>query len=78
MQTFARNGPGHSSFMALDEVFIIRFWREEAGTRAQSRWRAQVRSVNTKERQIADNIDSVFELIVRRLRAVQSEKEYPK
>lgn len=65
--------------MTLDEVFILRFWLEEAGTRDQLRWRAQVRSVNTRERQIADSVDSVFELIVRRLRAAQStEKEYPK
>jgi hypothetical protein len=65
--------------MTADEVFILRFWLEEAGPRDQLQWRAQVRSVNTQERQIADGLDSAFELIAERLRAALSaEKEYLK
>ena len=68
--------------MSADEVFILRFWLEEAGMQEHLRWRAQVRSVNTRQRQIADDIDSAFALIATRLRAALSaepaEKEGPK
>ena len=65
--------------MTADEVFILRFWLEEAGTHDQLRWRAQVRSVNTQQRQIADDIDAAFTLIARRLgAALLAEKENPK
>lgn len=67
--------------MSADEVFILRFWLEEDGTDDELRWRAQVRSVNTRQRQIADDLESAFALIVTRLRAALSgepeEKEYP-
>jgi len=55
--------------MPADEVFILRFWLEEAGIQEHLRWRAQVRSVNTRQRQIADDIDSAFAVIANRLRA---------
>jgi hypothetical protein len=67
--------------MSTDEVFILRFWLEEAGVHEELRWRAQVRNVNTRERQVADDIDSAFGLIANRLRAALSaeaeEKEGP-
>jgi hypothetical protein len=55
--------------MSADEVFILRFWLEQADMREQLRWRAQIRSVNTRQRQITDDIDSAFALIAERLRA---------
>ncbi len=58
--------------MSADEVFILRFWLEEADVHDDLRWRAQVRSVNTRQRQITDDIDSAFELIADRLRAALS------
>ncbi|HUI94183.1 MAG TPA: hypothetical protein VLX44_00390 [Xanthobacteraceae bacterium] len=65
--------------MPPDEVFILRFWLEEAGMEERMRWRGQVRSVNTRHRQIADDIDSAFALIATRLRAALSaEKEHQK
>lgn len=68
--------------MSADEVFILRFWLEEDGTDDELRWRAQVRSVNTRQRQIADDLESAFALIVTRLRAALSaeseEKEWAK
>ncbi len=68
--------------MSADEVFILRFWLEEAGLHDRLRWRAQVRNVNTRQRQIANDVDSAFELIADRLRAALSaespEKEGPK
>jgi hypothetical protein len=67
--------------MSTDEVFILRFWLEEAGVHDELRWRAQVRNVNTRQRQIADDVDSAFGLIANRLRAALSaeseEKEGP-
>jgi len=58
--------------MSPDEVFILRFWLEEAGAHDEVRWRAQVRNVNTRQRQIADDVDSAFDLIADRLRAALS------
>ena len=67
--------------MSSDEVFILRFWLEEAGVDDQVRWRAQVKHINTRQRQIADDIDSAFVLISNRLRAAlateSGEKEGP-
>lgn len=60
--------------MSSDEVFILRFWLEEAGVREQVQWRAQVRNVNTRQRQVADGVDSAFGLIANRLRAALSAK----
>ncbi|HLH88325.1 MAG TPA: hypothetical protein VKX28_07690 [Xanthobacteraceae bacterium] len=55
-----------------DEVFILRFWLEEANADDQLQWRAQIRSVNTQQRQIADDIEAAFGLIATRLRAALS------
>ena len=55
--------------MSVDEVFILRFWLEEADKQEHLRWRAQVRNVNTRQRQITNDIDSAFALIADRLRA---------
>ena len=60
--------------MSSDEVFILRFWLEEAGVRDQMQWRAQVRNVNTRQRQVADGVDSAFGLIANRLHAALSTK----
>ena len=66
--------------MSADEVFILRFWLEEADVHEHLRWRAQVRSVNTRRRQITNDIDSAFALIAERLRAAlpaESEEKEP-
>ncbi len=64
--------------MSPDEVFILRFWLEEGGPQDQLRWRAQVSSVSTQERQFADGVYSALALIVQRLRAaLLKEKERP-
>jgi hypothetical protein len=55
--------------MSPDEVFILRFWLEEAGREDELQWRAQVKNINTRQRQIADGVDSAFALIANRLRA---------
>jgi hypothetical protein len=66
--------------MSADEVFILRFWLEEADMEERMRWRAQVRNVNTRQRKVANDIDSAFALIAERLRTVlpaESEKKEP-
>jgi hypothetical protein len=66
--------------MSADEVFILRFWLEEADVQEHMRWRAQVRSVNTRQRQVTDDVDSAFALIAERLRAAlpaESEEKEP-
>jgi len=55
--------------MSADEVFILRFWLEEADMQEHLRWRAQVRNVNTRQLQITNDIDSAFAVIADRLRA---------
>jgi len=66
--------------MSADEVFILRFWLEEADVQEHARWRAQVRNVNTRQRQVANDMDSAFALIAERLRTAlpaESEKKEP-
>jgi len=58
--------------MSADEVFILRFWLEEADMDEHLRWRAQVRSVNTRQRKTTDDIESAFALVAERLRAALS------
>ena len=54
---------------ASDQVFILRFWREATGCGDELRWRAQVRNVNTRQRQIADDIESAFAIVLAQLNA---------
>jgi hypothetical protein len=62
--------------MRPDEVFILRFWLEETDTHELLRWRGQIRNVNTKEREITNDIDTAFGSIASRLRAaLAAEKE---
>jgi hypothetical protein len=50
-----------------DEVFVVRFWRERQNSEDEFRWRAQVRSVTTRDRRTADSVEAVFALIKARL-----------
>jgi hypothetical protein len=50
-----------------DEVFVVRFWREQDDCEGEFRWRAQVRSVTGRDRHIADSVEAVFALIRARL-----------
>ena len=38
----------------LDQVFILRFWRETADASEQTRWRVLVRNINTRRRDVVD------------------------
>jgi hypothetical protein len=50
-----------------DEVFVVRFWREQQNSADDFRWRAQVRSVTGRDHRIADSVEAVFALIRARL-----------
>jgi hypothetical protein len=52
-----------------DQVFILRFWKEEVENDQQTQWRVQVQNVNTRRRQIVDDIDSAFAIVTDRLKA---------
>jgi hypothetical protein len=56
-----------------DEVFVVRFWREQQDSGHEFRWRVQVRSVTGRDRHIADSVEAAFALIRARLE-VASEK----
>ncbi|MBV9237708.1 MAG: hypothetical protein JOZ94_17875 [Xanthobacteraceae bacterium] len=50
-----------------DEVFVVRFWREQDDSQGTFRWRAQVRSVTGRDHHVADSVEATFALIKARL-----------
>jgi len=59
-----------SGWPTADQVFILRFWKEEAEDDQQTQWRVQVQNVNTRRRQVVDDIDRAFAIVMDRLKAV--------
>jgi hypothetical protein len=55
-----------------DEVFVVRFWREQQNSEDDFRWRVQVRSVTGRDHRIADSVEAAFALIRARLEAASS------
>ena len=51
-----------------DQVFIIRFWREDAGPGQQFRWRAQIRDVTTRQKLTVDDVEKALALVRAKLR----------
>jgi hypothetical protein len=47
----------------IDQVFVLRFWWEEAGNGSNEHWRAQVRHVNSRQKKIANDVAAAFALI---------------
>jgi len=58
-----------------DQVFVLRFWREAIGDGDEFHWRVQVRNVNTRQRQVADDIEAALDLVRTQLRAGGSSGE---
>ena len=58
-----------------DEVFVVRFWREQQNSEGEFRWRAQVRSVTGRNRHIADSVEAAFALIRARLEAAAAPEQ---
>jgi hypothetical protein len=59
----------------LDQVFILRFWREVAGPTERGHWRVMVRNINTCRRDVVDNVQDAFSIISADLNAAVVENE---
>jgi hypothetical protein len=53
----------NSSRAVADQVFIIRFWREDTGPGQEQRWRAQVRNVNTRQQLTVNDVEAALALV---------------
>jgi len=61
----------------LDQVFILRFWRESADTSEQARWRVLVRNINTRRRDVVDDVQGAFAIVASNLNAAAGEHDGP-
>lgn len=59
----------------LDQVFILRFWRESADASEDARWRVLVRNINTRRRDVVDDVQRAFAIVASNLNAVADEHE---
>jgi hypothetical protein len=62
----------------LDQVFILRFWRESADAGEHARWRVLVRNINTRRRDVVDDVQRAFAIVASNLNAAAGEHEGPK
>jgi hypothetical protein len=62
---------------SLDQVFILRFWRESADASEQARWRVLVRNINTRRRDVVDDVQCAFAIVASNLNAAASEHDGP-
>lgn len=51
----------------LDQVFILRFWRETADASGDGRWRVLVRNINTRRRDVVDDVQRAFAIVTANL-----------
>jgi hypothetical protein len=61
----------------LDQVFILRFWRETADAGDHARWRVLVRNINTRRRDVVDDVQRAFAIVASNLNAAAGEHEGP-
>jgi hypothetical protein len=61
----------------LDQVFILRFWRESADASEHARWRVLVRNINTRRRDVVDDVQRAFAIVASNLNAAAGEHEGP-
>lgn len=61
----------------LDQVFILRFWRESADDGEGARWRVLIRNVNTRRRDVVDDMQRAFAIVASNLNAATGEHEQP-
>ena len=59
----------------LDQVFILRFWRESADAGEHARWRVLVRNINTRRRDVVDDVQRAFAIVASNLNAAAGEHE---
>jgi hypothetical protein len=58
-----------------DQVFILRFWRESADAGEDARWRVLVRNINTRRRDVVDDVQRAFAIVASNLNAASGEHE---
>jgi hypothetical protein len=63
-----------TTWPAADQVFILRFWKEESGIDRRTQWRVQVQNVNERRRHIVDDVDRAFALVMARLNATSGDE----
>ena len=61
----------------LDQVFILRFWRESADAGEHARWRVLVRNINTRRRDVVDDVQRAFAIVASNLNAAAVEYDGP-
>jgi len=59
----------------LDQVFILRFWRETADASEQARWRVLIRNINTRRRDVVDDVQRAFAIVAANLNAAVLEND---
>lgn len=59
----------------LDQVFILRFWREAAGGSGDGRWRVLVRNINTRRRDVVDDVQRAFAIVTANLNVAAEANE---
>jgi hypothetical protein len=62
----------------VDQVFILRFWREITDASECGRWRALVQNINTRQRDVVDDVQRAFAIVGATLNAATVEDEAPK
>ena len=61
----------------LDQVFILRFWRETADAGENDSWRVLVRNINTRRRDVVDDVQHAFAIVASNLNAAASDNDKP-
>ena len=59
----------------LDQVFILRFWRESADVSGDARWRVLVRNINTRRRDVVDDVQRAFAIVASNLNVAEGAHE---
>lgn len=59
----------------LDQVFILRFWRETADASGDGRWRVLVRNINTRRRDVVDDVQRAFAIVTANLNVAEDAHE---
>jgi hypothetical protein len=61
----------------LDQVFILRFWRESADVGGDARWRVLVRNINTRRCDVVDDVQHAFAIVASNLNVAADAHEEP-
>ncbi|MCK1446724.1 MULTISPECIES: hypothetical protein [unclassified Bradyrhizobium] len=61
----------------LDQVFILRFWRESADVSGDAHWRVLIRNINTRRRDVVDDVQRAFAIVASNLNVASDADEEP-